>query len=131
MSPSAGVVAVSFLHTCLRVADAERSVAFYEQFGFERTWGFETDDGTENVYVADDEGVEIQFRDAPDREEFPPGGTFHHLAVGVDDLDATLDRIEHHGLERGPEDLPDLGLRIAFVRDPDGGLVELIQQLDE
>ena len=119
---------MSFLHTCLNVADAERSVAFYEQFGFEESLSFETDDGIRNVFVADDEGVEIQLRDVPG-EDVDAGGAFHHLAVGVDDVDGTLERIDHHGLERGPENVEDLGVRIAFVGDPDGGLVEIIESL--
>jgi lactoylglutathione lyase len=47
---------------------------------------------------------------------------YGHIAVGVDDLDATLARLGAHGIEpaRAPYRVREGGLRLCFVRDPDG-----------
>ncbi|MFB6129538.1 MAG: VOC family protein [Salinigranum sp.] len=122
---------MAFLHTAINVADADESVAFYEQFGFEESTSFFKDGGkTENRYVADDEGVELQFVDTEGDEEFEQGTAWNHLAVEVDDVDAALEEIEHYGLDEGPTDVEPVSARVAFVRDPDGHSVELVQKLE-
>ena len=88
---------VEILHTCLNVADAEASIQFYEQFGFEESWGFEDGD-TRHRYVADDDGVEIQLADTEGDTTFEGGTAWDHLAIGVDDVDATFERVDHHGV---------------------------------
>jgi lactoylglutathione lyase len=117
------------IHVCLNVADAERSAAFYEQFGFEASWSFEAD-GVENHYVADENGVELQLRDDPAVEDFEPGTAWDHLSLGVDSVDDELERIDHHGVVKGPMDQPAAGARVVFVEDPDGHVVELVEPLD-
>ena len=119
------------LHTCLNVADAERSVEWYvDQLGFEESWGFEVD-ATRNRYVADPNGVEIQLSETegvtPDEE----GDLWDHLAVRVEDVDEAFEEIENHGVVQEPADNDAAGARTAFVRDPDGHVVELVQPLAE
>lgn len=120
------------LHVCLNVADAAESVAFYEQFGFEESWQFTTADGeTTNYYVTDDEGVEIQLSETEGETEFEMGTGWDHLALGVDDVDGTVERIDHYGVAKDPGPQPEAGAYTAFVEDPDGHLVELIEPLEE
>ena len=120
------------LHVCLNVADAEESIAFYEQFGFEASWQFTTADGaTTNYYVADDDGVELQLSETEEETDFETGTAWDHLALGVDDVDATVERVDHHDVAKEPGPQPDAGAYTAFVEDPDGHLVELIEPLDE
>lgn len=123
---------MEILHTCLNVADAERSVDWYtEQLGFEASWWFETDDGrTVNRYVADDDGVEIQLSETAGETEFDRGTLWDHLAVKVDDVDAAFERIDNHGVVKEPADQPAAGARTAFIEDPDGHVIELIEPLD-
>ena len=118
------------LHVCLNVADADASQAFYEQFGFEQSWSFEAD-GVENRYVADENGVELQLSETQGVTPEEHGDTWDHLAIGVEDVDAAFEEIEHHGVVKEPGDQPEAGARTAFVRDPDGHVVELIQPLDD
>jgi lactoylglutathione lyase len=117
------------LHVCLNVADADASQAFYEQFGFEESWSFEAD-GVENRYVADENGVELQLRDDPTVEEFKSGTAWDHLSLRVDSVDEELERIDHHGLVKGPMDQSAAGARVVFFEDPDGHVVELVEPLE-
>ncbi len=123
---------MEILHTCLNVADAERSVDWYtEQLGFESSWWFEAEDGrTVNRYVADDAGVEIQLSETEGETEFEPGTLWDHLAVKVDDVDAAFERIDNHGVVKAPADQSAAGARTAFIKDPDGHVIELIEPLD-
>ncbi len=122
---------MEILHTCLNVADADRAADWYvEQLGFERSWEFTTADGdTRNVYVSDDAGVEFQLSDTDGEEPSSDGDRYDHVAVGVDDVDAAFEAIDHHGVVKEPGDQPEAGARTAFVKDPDGHAVELIEPL--
>ncbi|MFW6384938.1 MAG: VOC family protein [Halodesulfurarchaeum sp.] len=123
---------MEFLHVALNVADAEESIAFYEQFGFEEAWSFETADGrTVNRYVADDAGVEIQLSETEGETEFDVVNAWDHLAIGVEDVDETVEEIDHYGIvkEPGPQHPP--GAYTAFLKDPDGHVVELVSPLEE
>lgn len=124
---------MDLLHTCLNVADADRAVEFYvEELGFEASWSFETEDGeTENRYVAADNGVELQLSETDGEESFEHGTAWDHLAVSVDDVDRAFEDIDHYGVVQEPADQPAAGARTAFVEDPDGHVVELIEPLDD
>ena len=122
---------MEILHTCLNVADADRTADWYvEQLGFERSWEFTTEDGaTRNVYVADEGGVEFQLSDTEGEEPSENGDLYDHVAVKVEDVDAAFERIDHHGVIKEPGDQPAAGARTAFLEDPDGHVVELIEPL--
>ncbi|MFB6157248.1 MAG: VOC family protein [Haloferacaceae archaeon] len=123
---------MDFIHVCLNVADAEESIAFYEQFGFEESWSFTTPDGeTENRYVAADNGIEIQLSETAGETSFEAGDAWDHLALGVDDVDATVDRVDHHGVVGEPGPNHAAGAYTAFIEDPDGHVVELVEPLEE
>jgi lactoylglutathione lyase len=119
------------VHTCLRVRDPEASVAFYGLLGFERRGrlNFET---AYNVYLGlPGDGDALELTVNVGREEpYDLGEGYNHVAMTVEDLDATLAHLAEHGVEPekpayrpgNREDLP----RIAFVSDPDGYRVELI-----
>lgn len=122
-----------FAHMCLNVADAERSAEWYtQQLGFEESWAFETPGGeTVNRYVADPNGAELQLADTDGEDDFEAGTLWNHVAVKVDDVDAAFERIENHGVVQKPADQPAAGARTAFIEDPDGHVVELLQPLDD
>ena len=46
-------------------------------------------------------------------------------------VDAAFEAIDHHGVRKEPADQPEAGARTAFVLDPDGHAVELIEPLEE
>lgn len=120
---------MSVLHVCLRVADVDRSVQWYEsQLEFEYAWEF-THEGTRNVYVSDADGFELQLSAAADGE-LEAGDAWDHLGIEVEDVDAAFERIDHHGVVKPPSDYRKAGARAAFIEDPDGHVVELIETLD-
>lgn len=123
---------MAILHTCLNVTDADRSVEWYtDNLDFEESWSFETPDGeTVNRYVADENGVEIQLSDTDGESPAEEGDLWDHLAVKVDDVDAAFEEIDNHGVVKEPADQPAAGARTAFIKDPDGHVVELIEPLD-
>jgi lactoylglutathione lyase len=120
------------IHVCLNVSDADRAAAWYaENLGFEESWEFTSGDGeTRNVYVADSNGFELQLSDTDGEDDFEAGTAWDHVAVGVEDVDAAFEEIDHHGVVGAPSDQPEAGARTAFVEDPDGHVVELVQPLD-
>jgi len=121
---------MAVIHICLNVADAEQSQAWYESnLGFEYSWEFTSGD-TRNVYVADENGMELQLSDTEGETEFDHGTAIDHVALAVDDVDAAVERIDHHGIIEPPGDQPAAGARTAFVKDPDGHSIELVEPLD-
>jgi lactoylglutathione lyase len=124
-------MAKRFVHTCVRVLDERRSVAFYEKLGYERRGKlrFET---AYNVYMGlPGDGDTLELTVNVGREEpYDLGEGYNHMALTVDDLDALLAELAKDGIE--PEKPPyapggrtEVG-RICFVADPDGYRIELI-----
>jgi lactoylglutathione lyase len=121
----------SFLHTCYRIGDIDRSVAFYEQLGFEEVRRMPIGDEAVNVFMAlpgEDPRLELTHNHGIDSYDLGTG--YNHIAILVDDLDATLERLATANIE--PEKPPyrpggrTEGHRIAFVRDPDGYRIEIV-----
>jgi lactoylglutathione lyase len=124
-------VPTSYLHTCYRIGEIERSVSFYEKLGFEESARMPIGDEAINVFLAlpgEDPRLELTCNFGIDSYELGTG--YNHIALLVDDLDATLEHLAAGGIE--PERPPyrpggrTEGHRIAFVRDPDGYRIELV-----
>lgn len=125
---------MDILHTALLVSDLEATEAFYvDALGLERTWEFVSPgDGATNIYVGGDNGTEFQFKHLPGEDVPEPAG-IHHVAVSVENVDEALEyMVETTGCRvvRGPLQNDDIAMRVAFIEDPDGYVVELVQQLD-
>jgi lactoylglutathione lyase len=120
------------IHVCLNVIDADHTAQWYtEQLGFEDSWEFTTADGkSRNVYVADGNGFELQLSEREGREALERGTAWDHVAVKVEDVDDAFDDIDHHGVVQEPADNNEAGARTAFIEDPDGHVVELVQPLE-
>ena len=123
----------SYLHTCYRIGDIDRSVAFYEKLGFQEARRMPIGDEAINVFMqmpGEDPVLELTYNHGVDSYDLGTG--YNHIALAVEDLDGTLERLAHDGLE--PEKPPyrpggrTEGPRICFVRDPDGSRVELIER---
>jgi lactoylglutathione lyase len=120
-----------FLHTCYRIGDIERSVIFYAKIGFEVAGRMPIGDEAINVFMnlpGEDPVLELTYNHGVTGYEHGTG--YNHIALMVDDLDATLAGLATDGIE--PEKPPyrpggrTEGHRIAFLRDPDGYRIELI-----
>lgn len=121
------------LHAAVWVSDLEGTVAFYEEL-LDLEYSRETvgSDGVRNYFVTGESDAELQFKHDDGKDVTIEPGTMDHLAVAVDDVDATADRaVEEWGSEvvDGPRTLEDAGLRIAFITDPEGYTVEIIEEL--
>ena len=80
-----------YVHTCVRVLDPDRSVAFYEALGYERRGKlqFET---AYNIYMGlpgDADTLELTVNIGRE-EPYDLGDGYNHIALTVDDLDALL-----------------------------------------
>lgn len=120
------------LHTMLRVRDLERSVRFYvEALGMreERRKVLEKADATLVFLVDEAGGHPIELTYNHDGRDYELGTQFGHLAFGVADVDAAREELAGRGVEftRGPYAVSTGGRRIAFIRDPDGIEIELIE----
>ncbi len=122
---------VRLVHTCYRITDVDRSVAFYTALGFEETRRMPIREEAINVFMGlpgDGERLELTYNFGV--EEYELGTGYGHIAVTVDDMDATLERLAGEGIEpeRAPYQVRAGGSRICFVRDPDGYRIELIER---
>jgi len=120
------------IHTCYRVLDLDRSVAFYERLGFEELRRMAIGDDATNCFMGlpgDGARLELTFNHGQ-AEPYEIGSGYGHIAITVDDLGATLERLAGEGIEpeRPPYTVRDGGSRICFVRDPDDYRVELIER---
>jgi lactoylglutathione lyase len=124
---------MELIHTCYRIADVERSVAFYRALGFEERRRLPIREEAINVFMGlpgDGDRLELTYNfDVPDGG-YEIGTGYGHIAVTVGDLDETLARLATEGIEpeRPPYTVRDGGSRLCFVRDPDGYRVELIEK---
>ena len=122
---------MELIHTCYRITDPERSVAFYEALGFEKRRELPIRDEAINVFMGlpgDGDRLELTHNFGVDSYELGTG--YGHIAVTVDDIEATLARLSEQGIEpeRPPYRVREGGSLLAFVRDPDGYRVELIER---
>ena len=121
----------SYLHTCYRIGDIDRSVSFYEKLGFEERRRFPIGDEAINVFMGlpdEDPVLELTYNHGVDSYEMGTG--YNHIAVTVEDMDGTLEGLASQGIEpeKPPYQVRAGGSRICFVRDPDGYRVELIER---
>ena len=122
---------MELIHTCYRITDPERSVAFYEALGFEKRRELPIRDEAVNIFLGlpgDGDRLELTHNFGVDSYEL--GSGYGHIALTVDDLDETLARLSEQGIEpeRPPYTVREGGARLTFVRDPDGYRVELIER---
>jgi lactoylglutathione lyase len=124
-----------FLHTMVRITDPERSRSFYEALGFTFAGDFDiVRDGeveaTNYFFSLGDQESVLELTYNHDGRTYDLGTGYGHIAVGVDDLDATLERLREQGIEaeREPYSVREGGSRLTFVRDPDSYRIELIER---
>ncbi len=122
------------LHTMLRVGDLQRSIRFYtDVLGMKllRT----TDRPAQKYtlafvgYGSNPEHAELELTYNYGVDKYELGTAYGHLAIGVDDVYAACERIRAAGgtVTREPGPVKGGSTVIAFVQDPDGYKIELIQ----
>ena len=124
-----------FLHTMVRITDPEKSRAFYEALGFR----FERDmdivrngelEATNYFFGIGDQEAVLELTFNHDGRAYELGTGYGHVAVGVDDLTASLAELKGQVIEpeREPYRVREGGSLICFVQDPDGYRIELIDR---
>jgi lactoylglutathione lyase len=123
----------NLIHTCYRITDIDRSVAFYEALGFEEVGRFPVRDEAINVFMnipgdGDSPRLELTYNHGVDSYDL--GTAYGHIAISADDLDATLEQLAGQGIEpeKPPYSVREGGSRLCFVRDPDGYRIEVIEK---
>jgi lactoylglutathione lyase len=125
---------MSLIHTCYRILEIDRSVAFYEALGFSEVGRLPIRDEAVNVFMGlPDDGPEPRLEltyNVGNTEPYEVGTGYGHIAITTDDLDGTLERLAAQGIEpeRAPYTVRDGGPRLCFVRDPDDYRIELIER---
>ncbi len=120
---------MKYLHTMVRVTDIDKSLAFYcDALGLEELRRYENDAGRFTlVFLAapGDSSAQVELTYNWDPEALSGGRNFGHLAYAVDDIYATCQRLQDHGVVINR---PPLDGHMAFVRSPDGVSIELLQR---
>ncbi len=123
------------LHTMLRVGDLQRSIDFYTKvLGMNL---LRTTERPEQKYSlafvgfgSNPEHAELELTYNHGVDSYDMGAAFGHIAIGVEDVYASCDRIRASGgnITREPGPVKGGSTVIAFVTDPDGYKIELIQR---
>ena len=97
---------MSLIHTCYRITDIDRSVAFYNALGFEEKGRIPIRDEAVNVFMnlpddGDSPRLELTFNFGQ-TEPYEIGTGYGHIAITTDDLDGMLARLGEQGIE--PDD---------------------------
>ncbi|MFQ5514597.1 MAG: lactoylglutathione lyase [Myxococcota bacterium] len=123
------------LHTMLRVRDLERSLHFYcDVLGMKRLRRKDYPAGRFTLafvgYADEAENTVLELTHNWDTPDYELGNAFGHIALGVDDITATCARLREAGaaITREPGPMKHGTTVIAFLKDPDGYAIELIEQ---
>jgi lactoylglutathione lyase len=125
---------MSLIHTCYRITDIDRSVAFYEALGFQEIGRLPIREEAINVFMGlPDDGPEPRLEltyNVGRTEPYEIGTGYGHIAITTSNLDGALEQLATQGIEpeRPPYSVRDGGSRLCFVRDPDGYRIELIER---
>jgi len=118
-----------------RITNPGASRLFYEALGleFRRDMDIVRDgerEATNYFFGVPGQDEELELTYNHDGRTYELGTGYGHIALAVDDLDATLERLAGQGIEpeRAPYRVREGGSRLCFVQDPDGYRVELIER---
>jgi lactoylglutathione lyase len=125
----------SYLHTMVRITDPAKSREFYEALGFSFAGDFDIVrngelEATNYFFSIGDQDNLLELTYNHDGRTYDLGTGYGHIAIGVEDLDATLARLADQGIEpeRPPYSVREGGSRLCFVRDPDDYRIEIIER---
>ena len=125
---------MKFLHTMIRVKNIDESLKFYTEVlnmkldhkkRLEDCWLY---------FLTDESGccqIELTYNDETPQGGYDIGSGFGHFAFGVESLEDFTQKIEKLGYSYlyPPFDLTGKGSKIAFIKDPDGYEIELVEQV--
>ena len=124
------------LHTMIRVRDLDRSIDFYTRLlGMDLIRRKDYPSGEFTLAFVgygdekDNSVIELTYN-WPRKEAYALGDGYGHMAIGVADIYKTCDRLAKEGVKipRPPGPMKHGGSVIAFIEDPDGYKIELIER---
>lgn len=123
------------LHTMIRVADLERSIKFYTDImGMKLLRQKDYPEGKFSLafvgYEDESQAAAIELTYNYDTTSYDLGNAFGHIALEVDDIYTACEQIKQQGgdVSREPGPMKHGKTVIAFVKDPDGYSIELIEK---
>ncbi|CAM2068299.1 lactoylglutathione lyase [Sulfidibacter corallicola] len=126
---------MKIIHTMIRVKDMDASIRFYTEILGMKLFSKDDYPGGEFslAFVGygdhpDDGSIELTYNWG--KSDYDLGDAFGHIALGVQDIYGTCDTIKNKGGEvvREPGPMKHGTTVIAFVKDPNGYMIELIQR---
>jgi lactoylglutathione lyase len=124
---------MKFVHAATRTSDLDRALAFYAVLGLKLKHKTELQKGRATLaFIEPPEGnfaLELVYNWGKD-DPYDGGERFGHFAFEVEDIDGLLPRLVAGGgaVQREPYLLEGSGSKLAFVTDPDGNPIELIER---
>jgi lactoylglutathione lyase len=125
---------MKMLHTMIRVGNLERSLAFYSELLGMRVLRKQDYPGGRFTlafvgYGDEADHTVVELTHNWDTDHYDIGTGFGHLALGVEDIYRSCDELRAKGakITREPGPMKHGGSEIAFIEDPDGYKIELIQ----
>ncbi len=123
------------LHTMLRVGNLEKSIEFYtETLGMNLLRRKDFPGGRFTLafvgYGEESDSTVVELTHNWDISSYEPGEGYGHIAIGVDDIYRVCDQIRGRGgvITREPGPMKHGSTIIAFIKDPDGYAIELIEK---
>lgn len=125
---------MKLLHTMIRVKDIDASLKFYTELLNMKIDKQKRLDDCTLYFLNDEEGtcqLELTYNDSTPSEGYSNGTGFGHLAFSVESLNDFTKKMNELGYEYlyEPFDLNGKGTKIAFVKDPDGNEIEMIEKV--
>lgn len=125
-----------YIHTCYRIVDPEKSIHFYvDKMGLKKVGEMNFDTATNYFFAVEEDAEEPMLELTHNHGQTEPydlGDGYSHVAFTVDDLGGTVAKLEEDGVEvtLQPKTMTVEGhdYKIAFVLDPDGYKIELVER---
>ncbi len=125
---------MKILHAMIRVADIDKSMKFYtELLGLKKTHEIKLEDCILHFLKGEDSDFEIELTQNFENPEngYTNGNAFGHFAIETKNMDEFDKKIKDFGWEYlyEPFVMNEAQSKIAFIKDPDGNEIEIIQKL--
>jgi lactoylglutathione lyase len=129
-------VAPRYIHTCYRIVDPEKSIDFYvNKLDMKKVGEMHFDTAANYFFAMEEDASEPMLELTHNHDQTEPydlGNGYSHVAFTVDDIEETVAKLEEQGVEVAltPKTMTVEGhdYRIAFIVDPDGYRIELIER---
>ena len=129
-------MATSYIHTCYRILDPARSEDFYvNKLGMRKVGEMDLGSATNHFFAMEKDPASPMLELTHNHDRTAPyekGDGYAHVAFVVDDLEGTVEGLKGEGVNvtLEPKTLTADGndYRIAFIEDPDGYKIELVQR---